>query len=88
MKKMFDRGHASYVPEEELKTKSQKVWYLPHFDVHHPKKPEQIRVVFNCSAVFENQSLNKLLLQGPDLMNSLIGVLMRLQGICRNYLRH
>ena len=45
--------------------------------MHHPKKPDQIRVVFDCSAVFEDQSLNKLLLQGPDLMNSLIGVLLR-----------
>jgi hypothetical protein len=77
MKKIFDRGHASYIPKEQLQTTPNQVWYHPHFDVHHPKKPEQIRVVFDCSATFDNQSLNKLLLQGPDLMNSLIGVLLR-----------
>jgi hypothetical protein len=58
-------------------TRPSTIWYLPHFDVHHSKKPEQIRVVFDCGATFDNQPLNKLLLQGPDLMNSLIGVLMR-----------
>ena len=31
----------------------------------------------DCSAVFENESLNKHLLQGPDQFNSLIGVLTR-----------
>ena len=77
MKRIFDRSHASYIPKEQLQTTPDQVWYLSHFDVHHPKKPEQIRVVFDCSAAFDNKSLNKLLLQGPDLMNSLIGVLMR-----------
>jgi hypothetical protein len=77
MAKVFDRGHACYVPKDQLQTPPNKVWYLPHFDVHHTKKPEQIRVVFHCSAVFDGHSLNKLLLQGPDLMNSLIGVLLR-----------
>jgi len=34
-------------------------------------------VVFNCSAKFQGVSLNDNLLQGPDLTNSLIGVLTR-----------
>ena len=72
---LFDRNHVSAVPSEELKTEAGKVWFLPHFDIYHPKKPNQIRIVFDCSAVFDNQSLNKLLLQGPDMMNALIGVL-------------
>lgn len=42
-----------------------------------PKKPDQIRVVFDCSAIFNNESLNKHLLQGPDQLNSLVGVLTR-----------
>jgi hypothetical protein len=33
--------------------------------------------VFDCSAEFEGQSLNQHLLQGPDLTNTLIGVLCR-----------
>lgn len=54
-----------------------RVWYLPHFGVYHPKKPDQIRVVFDSSAEFQGVSLNKELLPGPDLMNSLVGVLFR-----------
>lgn len=77
IQKIFDRGQASYVSKEQLQTAPNKVWYLPHFDVYHPRKPGQVRVVFDCSAVFDNESLNKHLLQGPDLMNSLIGVLTR-----------
>ena len=79
MQKILDKGHASPVPLEDLKVKSPtgKVWYLPHFGVYHPKKPTQIRVVFDSSAEYSGVSLNKELLPGPDLMNSLVGVLMR-----------
>ena len=77
MQKILDRGHASRVPVDQLPTPHGKVWYLPHFNVYHPRKPDQIRVVFDCSAIFENESLNKHLLQGPDLLNSLVGVLTR-----------
>ena len=37
----------------------------------HPKKPSKIQVVFHCSAVFKEESLNKHLLRGPDLTNNL-----------------
>ena len=37
----------------------------------------QIQDLFACSAAFENESLNKYLLQGPDQFNSLIGLLTR-----------
>lgn len=79
MQKILDKGHASPAPLEDLKVKSQtgKVWYLPHFGVYHPKKPTQIRVVFDSSAEYSDVSLNRELLPGPDLMNSLVGVLMR-----------
>ena len=77
MEKIFDRHHASGVPADELTTSPGKVWYLPHFDIYHPKKPDQVRVVFDCSAVLNNESLNKHLLQGPDQMHSLTGVLAR-----------
>jgi len=34
-------------------------------------------VVFNCSAKYHGKSLNDQILQGPDLTNSLVGVLTR-----------
>ena len=49
----------------------------PHHGVYHPKKPEKIRVVFDCSAEYQGHSLNRHLLQGLDLTNSLVGVLCR-----------
>ena len=45
--------------------------------MYHPKKPNKIRVVFDCSAKCQGTSLNDLLLQGPNLTNGLIGVLVR-----------
>ncbi|XP_068727861.1 uncharacterized protein [Montipora capricornis] len=79
MQKILDKGHASPVPLEDIRANSQsgRTWYLPHFGVYHPKKPTQIRVVFNSSAEYSDVSLNKELLPGPDLMNSLLGVLTR-----------
>ena len=52
-------------------------WYIPHHGIYHPRKPGKIRVVFDCSAKFQAKSLNDLLLKGPDLTNTLYGVLMR-----------
>ena len=34
-------------------------------------------VVFDCAAEYQNESLNKHLLQGPDLTNNLTGVFCR-----------
>ena len=53
------------------------IWYLPHHGVYHPCKPGKIRAVFDCSAEFHGTSLNKELLQGPDLTSKLVGVLTR-----------
>lgn len=79
MGKILERGHAAQVPPDELGAAngSRQVWYLPHFAVYHPRKPDQIRVVFDSSAEFHGVSLNKELLSGPDQMNSLLGVLVR-----------
>ena len=51
---------------------ANNAWYIPHHGMYHPKKPEKICVVFDCSANFQGTSLNDQLLQGPDLTNSLV----------------
>lgn len=65
------------MPAERLVAEEGKAWYLPHHGVYHAKKPDSIRVVFDCSARFRGTSLNDQLLQGPYFTNSLIGVLTR-----------
>ena len=97
MSDVIDRGHAEIVPIEKssespipppvVTTESKEnapanVWYLPHFGVYHPRKPDQIRVVFDSSCEFHGVSLNKELLAGPDLMNNLLGVLIRFRQEC------
>ena len=74
---IIENGYAERVPEEELNSDNGHVWYIPHHGVYHPKKPGKIRVVFDCSLRYMNESLNDHLLQGPDLTNALIGVLCR-----------
>ena len=67
LQKMIE-GHAEKAPEQR-----ETAWDIPHHGVYHPKKPEKLRVV----ADFQGHSLNRHLLQGPGLTNSLVGVLCR-----------
>ena len=53
------------------------MWYLPHHGVINENKPGKISVVFDGSCKFQGHSLNQYLLQGPDLNNTLVGVLTR-----------
>lgn len=76
MKDLEDKCYAQRVPPEK-KSDETRAWYLPHHPVSHPKKPEKTRSVFDCAAKHNGSSLNDKLLQGPDLTNSLIGVLSR-----------
>lgn len=77
MNKVIQKGYAEMVPREELKGNEGKLWYIPHHGVYNPKKPGKIRVVFDCAASFAGVSLNDILLSGPNLTNSLLGVLLR-----------
>ena len=71
------KGHARKVKDDKSRCKTDITWYLPHHNVVNPKKPEKIRVVFDCAAKCHGVSLNSKVLQGPNLTNSLIGVLCR-----------
>ena len=77
MDNIIAKGYARKVPTDRIATRKGKVWYIPHHGIYHPKKPDKIRVVFDCSAEFGGTSLNEQLLQGPDLTNRLVGVLTR-----------
>ncbi|XP_028395694.1 uncharacterized protein LOC114519723 [Dendronephthya gigantea] len=76
MEDLLSKGYAQCVQDNKTGPLNT-YWYLPHHPVFHPKKPEKTRVVFDCSAKYRGTSLNDQLLQGPDLTNSLVGVLTR-----------
>ena len=77
MNDLLRKGYAKRVHTAQCKELSTPVWYLPHHPVFHPQKPDKVRVVFDCSAKYRGTSLNDQLLQGPDLTNTLVGVLTR-----------
>ena len=72
----IENGHARKVPPAELAMDYGKRWFLPHHAVTNPKK-SKIRVVFDAAASFAGISLNDKLLKGPDLLQNLVGVLLR-----------
>ena len=76
MDKLLVQGHASLVNSASLGKVGQS-WFLPHHGVYQAKKPEKLRVVFDGSARYQGVSLNENLLAGPDLINSLTGILCR-----------
>lgn len=74
MKAVLEDGDAELADKEPS---MGHLWYIPHQGVYHPKRPNKIRVVFDCSAKYEGTALNEHLLTGPDLTNGLTGVLCR-----------
>ena len=67
MKKLLDSKHDEIAPPVE---RDEEVWHLPVFGVCHPRKPDQIRGVFDSSVAFCRLSLNGVLMSGPNLNNS------------------
>lgn len=62
---------------EEIASVSHRKWYFPHQPVFYPKKPDKIREVFLARATCEEKGLNNSLYTVPDLLNSLVGILLR-----------
>lgn len=77
MNKYIEDGHAIKVSDSESHSGQPMTWYIPHQPVVNENKPGKVRVVFDCAARFKSTSLNDMLESGPDLVNSLVGVLLR-----------
>ena len=77
MDNLFENKHAQMVPKTPLEHTACVAWYLPHHPVVNPNKPDKLCVVLDCSARYNGVSLNSQLLQGLDLINNLVGVLIR-----------
>ena len=74
----FSKGYIVRVDKTDcFKVSNPREWYLPHHPVIHPNKPRKVRRVLNGAAKFQGSSLNNALLTGPDLLQSLIHILIR-----------
>ena len=62
---------------EDENTKTDLEWYVPHLPVLNPNKPDKVRRVCNAASKFGGVSLNDNLMAGPDLLQSLIGIIFR-----------
>ena len=56
---------------------SQSICYLHHHPVTNRNKSERVRRVANAASKFRGESLNSNVLTGLDLLNNLVGVLLR-----------
>lgn len=75
--KYMINGHAVRVTEDEIVQPEGKTHFLFHHGVEHPRK--ELRVVFNLSKKCRGikKSLNDLVLDCPDLLEKMTGVLIR-----------
>ena len=74
VQKMIDSGYARRA--DTSKDKPGRVWTVPHFVVHN-QKTDKYRMVFDFAAKFKGRCLNEELIQGPNLANLMIGVILR-----------
>ena len=77
MNDYIEKGHTSKLPQKARKEQNEIINYIPHQVVTNINKPGKIRVVFDAGARYENTSLNEKLYKGPNLLNSLVGTLLR-----------
>jgi len=73
MDALLQDGYARKIPDED-EVKTQRTWYVPHYSCNVAGK---FRVVHDCAAVFGGTPLNENFLQGHDLTNTILSVLLR-----------
>ena len=75
---LIEEGYAEIIPTDEIHSFPGLTNYISIFDVKNPHKPEKFRLIHDCKAeTSEGDSLNKQVKSGPDLTNSMIGILVR-----------
>ena len=73
-----ENGFVRILDEAEIEnTKTDLQWYVPHLPVLNPNKPDKVRRVYNAASKFGGVSPNDNLMAGPDLLQSLIGIIFR-----------
>ncbi|XP_063389642.1 uncharacterized protein LOC134675361 [Cydia fagiglandana] len=75
MNNLLDKGYAEKM-DSRPPPEAPRAWYLAHFPTFHPQRGK-MRLVWDAAATAYGRSLNSALLAGPDLLESLFGVLVR-----------
>ena len=75
---MIERGVLHKIDFSTLMNYKGPVHYLPHHEIHKPSSlSTPLRIVFNPSSSFAGHILNDYYAKGPDVLNSMLGVLLR-----------
>ena len=75
---MIERKVARKLSKREIQEHSGPVFYVSHHEVMKPdSESTPCRIVFNSSLKYNNHMLNDYWVKGPDLVNNLLGVLIR-----------
>ena len=75
---MVERKVAKKLSIEEMNTYDGPVHYIHHHEILKPDSATTpVRIVFNSSANYMGHKLNDYWAKGPDVLNNLVGVLIR-----------
>ncbi|XP_058797666.1 uncharacterized protein LOC131667915 [Phymastichus coffea] len=74
MNRLIENGYAT---KTKVNAKNPRERYVSHFGVQNVNKPGKVRLVFDTAEKTDGISMNNLLDTGPDLLESLLGVLLR-----------
>lgn len=75
---MVERNAAIKLSKEQLENWIGPVWYISHLIAPNPHSvTTPVRLVWNSSQKYRGQSLNDLLIKGPDVLNNIRAVLLR-----------
>ena len=74
---MIDRDVARKLTKDKLQKYKGPVHYISHHKVLKQTPSTPVRIVFNSSANYMVHVLNEYWAKGPDLLNSLLGILIR-----------
>ena len=78
IKSMVHRGAARKLTEQEIQVYQGPKFYIAHHAVMKPDSSSTpCRIVFNSSAKYHGHCLNDYYAKGPDMLNNLLGILLR-----------
>ena len=71
---MIQKGYAKKPFQQVQQGKTSTV---PHCGIYQPSKPGKICIVLDCGAEYDEVSINKKLMSGPDLTSHIISILVK-----------